>query len=483
MTLHLSPPSLVEPSAEFLEGLAALLGPRGAVVPEADDPKLREPRDRWRGRAAMVVRPESPEQTAEVLRRCAEAGVAVIPHAGGTGLVGGQLREDGPAGVLLSVERMNRVRLISPEDDAMVVEAGVILAEAQKAAETVGRLFPLSIAAEGSARIGGVLGTNAGGIQVLRYGMARDLVLGVEAALPDGSVLRGLKLLRKDNTGYDLRHLLIGSEGTLGVITAAVLRLFPRPVEVGTAFCAAPSPEAALALLHHLRERLGETVSAFELIGGTGIGFLEETGLDARCPLAEIPEWSVLTECGSGAGSEMAGRLEAALGEAMERGLVTDAALAQSEGQRAAMWKLRETLPEANRKVGAVSNHDVSVPMSRVARFLDEAEAAVQAVAPGVRINCFGHFGDGNLHWNVFPERGRRAADYADRRDAIKRAVHDLVDAHGGSISAEHGLGRLKPKDFARYGDPAKIAAMRAIKAALDPRGVMNPGAVLPPLG
>lgn len=475
----MTPPPLSVPSAAFLDDLRALLGPKGALDPGADEPRLREPRDRWRGRAALLVRPETPEQTAEVLRRCAAAGVAVIPHAGGTGLVGGQLRPEGPPGVLLSVDRMTRIRRLAPEDDAMIVEAGVILADAQKAAESVGRLFPLSIAAEGSARIGGVLGTNAGGIQVLRYGMARDLVLGIEAALPDGSVLHGLKLLRKDNTGYDLRHLLIGSEGTLGVITAAALRLFPRAADTATAWCAVPSPAAALSLLHRLRDRLGETVSAFELISATGIAFCAEHGLEVRCPLDPVPAWSVLTECGSGQGAGMRDRLEAALAEALEAGEITDAALAGSEAQRAQMWKLRETLPEGNRRVGAVSSHDVSVPMSRAAEFLDRAEPAVQAVAPGVRINVFGHFGDGNLHWNVFPAKGGARADHEAQRGAIKRVVHDLVDAVGGSISAEHGIGRLKPDELVRYGDPAKLAAMRAIKAALDPAGVMNPGAVL----
>jgi len=472
---------LAAPSAAFLDGLRELLGPKGAQDPEPEDPRLSEPRDRWRGSAAMIVRPASTEETAEVVRRCAEAGVAITPYSGGTGLVGGQLRPETPGGapgLLLSTDRMNRVRLSAPEDDAVVVEAGVTLSGAQEAAEKAGRLFPLSIASEGTARIGGVLSTNAGGLAVLRYGMARDLVLGVEAVLPDGSIHHGLKLLRKNNTGYDLRHLLIGAEGTLGVITAAALRLYPRPAEWATAFCAVPSPDAALELLHLVRERMGETVSAFELIHKTGIDFLAEHVPDARHPLDPVPEWSVLTEAASGAGSEMQARLEAALEAGFEAGLIEDAAVAQSEAQRAAFWQVRESIPEANRKVGAVSNHDVSAPMSKVADFIRAAGPAIEAAAPGTRINCFGHLGDGNLHYNVYPAPGRPKEDYDNLRPEIKRIVHDLIDAHGGSFSAEHGIGRLKVGELARYGDPAKLAAMRAIKAALDPRGIMNPGAL-----
>jgi len=312
----------------------------------------------------------------------------VIPHAGGTGLVGGQVRPEGPPGVLLSVERLNRVRRAAPEDDAIIVEAGVILAEVQRQAEAVGRLFPLSIAAEGSARIGGVLGTNAGGVQVLRYGMARDLVLGVEAALPDGSVHHGLKLLRKDNTGYDLRHLLIGSEGTLGVITAAALRLFPRPRETSTAFVAVEGPAMALDLLHRMKDALGETVSAFELIKDTGVGFALAHVPGVRAPFSPMPPWSVLVEAGGSVG--MGERLEEALAEAFEAGCAVDAVIAASEQQRQDFWRLRESLPEANRKVGSIAAHDVSAPMSRVADFIAEAEAALARAAPELRTNCFG---------------------------------------------------------------------------------------------
>ncbi len=474
-------PPIREATPEFLDGLRALLGPRGLREGDAAAPYLAEPRDRIRGKAALVVRPGSTEQVAEVVRRCAAESVGVVPYAGGTGLVGGQVRADGPAPVVLSVERLDRVRARLADDDALIVEAGAILADVQKAAEEIGRLFPLSLASEGSARIGGLLGTNAGGVSVLRYGNARDLTLGIEAVLPDGSVLHGLKTLRKDNTGYDLRHLLIGSEGTLGVITAAALKLFPRPAETATAFCAVRSPGAALELLHLMREVFGETVSAFELIGRAGLDFLAEHAPDLRLPLAQRPEWSVLTETGGSAGSEQARRMETALTRAYERGLVDDAALAASESQRAAMWRLRETIPEANRKVGAVSSHDVSVPLSRIAEFIDEGLRVVAAIDPALRVNCFGHLGDGNLHYNVFPPAGGTRADHESRREEIKRALHDLVSRFEGSCSAEHGIGRLKTADLARYADPAKLAAMRAIKSALDPKGVMNPGAVIPP--
>lgn len=467
------------PTPAFLDGLRDLLGPAGLREGGETAPYLRDQRDLADGRAAAVLRPGTVEEAAEIVRRCAEARVAIVPHAGGTGLVGGGQRPEGIEGVVVSVDRLNRVREVNPDDDVMIVEAGVILADAQAAAEAAGRLFPLSIASEGSARVGGVLGTNAGGLNVLRYGMTRELCLGVEAVLPDGSVLRSLKRLRKDNTGYDLRGLLIGSEGTLGLITAACLRLFPRPAEVQAAFVAVPSPDAALALLHRIRGAVGEQLSAFELLSGVGIGFALEHVPGTRCPVDPVPEWSVLMEVGGGEGSGVAETLEGALASAFEDGLATDGALSQSDQQRAEFWRLRESIPEGNRKVGSVASHDISLPLSRVARFCEEAPAKLREVAPDLRINPFGHLGDGNLHYNLFPAVGRRREDYVQQKGALTRIVHDLVDAHGGSISAEHGIGRVKTADLVRYGDPAKLAAMRAIKAALDPHGIMNPGAVL----
>ena len=435
---------------------------------------LEEPRGRWAGRGGLLVAPGSAEEVAAIVRACAGAGVPVVPYGGGTGLVGGQVSGDVEP-VIVSLERMDRMRSVDPIDGVIVAEAGVILQRVQEAAEAVGRLFPLAIAAQGSARIGGILATNAGGVNVLRYGNARDLCLGIEAVLPDGAILHGLSPLRKDNLGYDLRHLLIGAEGTLGIITAASLKLVPRPAATGAAMVEVASPAAALDLLNLARDRLGEAVSAFELIGRTGLDFLAETMPEVRLPLGR-PGWSALIDVGMTGDAEAA--LAGLLETAFEAGLVADGVVAQSEAQRADFWRLRESIPEANRRIGAVSSHDIAVPLGALPRFIEAAPAAIAPLG-AFRVNCFGHVGDGNLHWNVFPMPGATRADHADRRDAIKRAVHDLVHSLGGSVAAEHGVGRLKVDDVERYADPAKLAAMRAIKAALDPRGIMNPGAVI----
>ncbi len=385
----------------------------------------------------------------------------------------------GPRPVVVALERMNRIRAVLPADGAIIAEAGVILADLQAAAEDAGRLFPLSLAAQGSCRIGGNLATNAGGVQVLRYGTARDLCLGIEAVLADGSVLSGLKPLRKDNSGYDLRHLLIGSEGTLGVITAATLKLFPLPGEVVTAMLAVPSPDGAVTLMQTLRERLGDGVSAFELIAGAGIGFLAEFYPERPDPLAGRPDWRVLVEMTGPDRGGLTERAEAVLAELFEAGLATDGVLAANEAQRAHMWWMRETLPECNRRIGAIATHDISLPLSGIGRFITEAAGVVAGIDASLRINCFGHVGDGNLHYNVFPPEGGRVADYRALAGPVVTAIHDLVDAHGGSISAEHGIGRAKTGDLEKYGDRTKLAAMRAIKAALDPLGILNPGAVV----
>jgi FAD/FMN-containing dehydrogenase len=469
--------TLRDPDAAFLDGLRDLLGPAGWRAGADAEPYLVEPRGRLHGRAALVARPGSVDEVAEIVRRCAAARVAVVPYGGGTGLVGGQVMTEGPIPVVLSVERLNRVRSVDADADAMVVEAGVTLADARGVAEAADRLFPLSLASEGSCRIGGLLATNAGGVNVLRYGNARDLTLGVEAVLPDGSVMHGLKALRKDNTGYDLRHLLIGSEGTLGIITAAALRLFPRPRETATAFCAVPDPEAACALLRALRDRLGDTVSAFELMSGVGMEFLAQTLPD--CPRPPVQgRWFALVEAEGGRGARVAEALEAGLAEAFDAGLIEDAAIAQSQAQRDAFWRVREDTPEANRRIGAVASHDVSVPLAAVSRYIAEAGAAIAAIDPGLRINCFGHVGDGNLHYNVFPPAGVNRAACDAVRARVTRAAHDVADALGGSVSAEHGIGRIKTDDLRRYGDPTKLRAMAAIRAALDPAGIMNPGAL-----
>jgi len=462
---------------DTLNALFAAGLPQDALrPPEAQ--YLEEPRGRWHGKAAAVVAPFDTEGVASVIRACATTRTPVIPFGGGTGLVGGQLSDEGPAPVILSLERMRAIRALDALAGTMTVEAGAILSDVHAAAEEEGLIFPLTLASQGSARMGGLLATNAGGVNVLRYGNARDLCLGIEAVLPDGSVMHTLSGLRKNNMGYDLRHLLIGAEGTLGVITAATLRLFPKPAATGAALMVVPDPDAALGLLGLAQARVGAGLSAFEIMHRTGLDFLREVGPEVRHPFDEPPDWMCLIDLGMGPGDSPAEALETLFAEAHESGFATDGLIAQSEAQRAEFWTLRETIPLANRRIGAISSHDISVPVAAISAFIAKAPDRLARIGD-YRINCFGHLGDGNLHYNVFPRPGRSRADHEAERPAIKRAIHDLVHEMGGSISAEHGIGRLKVDDLERYGDPAKLAAMRAIKAALDPLGIMNAGAVL----
>jgi len=439
---------------------------------------LEEPRGRYAGQAGLLARPHNTEEVAALVRAAAEARVPVVPYGGGTGLVAGQVAPDGPVPLILSLEKMTAIRAVHAEENVLIAEAGAILADVQAAAADKGRLFPLSLAAEGSARIGGNLSTNAGGTGVLRYGNARDLCLGLEAVMPDGEIYRGLSRLRKDNTGYDLRHPLIGAEGTLGIITAASLKLFAQPKDTGAALFQVASPAAALSLLALARDVVGEAINAFELIHRQGFDFLAETVPEVVNPWTETPEWCVLVELGLASGASSNDALEQIFVAGVEAGLMSDGMVAQNETQRAAFWTIRETIPEANRRIGSISSHDISVPLGALADFIDEGGRRLCQLGT-FRINCFGHVGDGNLHYNVFPVPGKSRADHADQRDDIKRVVHDLVHEMGGSVSAEHGVGRLKVPDLERYNDPTKMAAMRAIKAALDPLGIMNPGAVL----
>ena len=472
--------SLNDADPAFIDLLAARL-PAGSLR-AAEQRYLEEPRGRYAGRPATVALPRTTDEVSTIVAMAAEHRVPVVPYGGGTGLVGGQIMSDGAVPLVLSLERMTAIRSVHPDENVIVAEAGTILADVQAAAEEAGRLFPLSLAAEGSARIGGVLSTNAGGTGVLRYGNARDLCLGLEAVMPDGAIWNGLTRLRKNNMGYDLRNLMIGAEGTLGVITAASLKLFARPARSGTALLVVSDPAAALALLSLARDTVGEVISAFELMHRQGLDFLAEKLPDVRQPFASPPEWVVLIELGeSGQGDPDTG-FEAIFARTMEAGLVSDGLIAQNRQQAAEFWQIREMIPEANRLIGSVSSHDISVPLSVIPEFIARGAEAIASLG-GFRINCFGHVGDGNLHYNIFPMPGRSRADHMEDRDAIKRAVHDLTDALGGSISAEHGIGRLKTQDLERYGDPVKNAAMRAIKDALDPAGIMNPGAVLPGRG
>ncbi|MBR2655539.1 MAG: FAD-binding oxidoreductase [Loktanella sp.] len=460
---------------DFVDHLRGLLD-AAAFRPDTA-PYFSEPRGRWHGQG-VVVAPADTAAVAAVVKACAAARIGIVPYSGGTGLVGGQVMPDGPAPVILSLERLNKIRAIYPSENVLVCDAGVILANVQQAAADADRLFPLSLASEGSARIGGLLATNAGGVNVLRYGNARALCLGLEVVRPDGTIWHGLTRLRKDNTGYDLRNLMIGAEGTLGLITAAALRLVPRPAQVGAALLAVASPQAALDLLALAGSQIGDGVQAFELMHRQGFDFLAEVGPDIRQPCDNIPEWSVLIDLGLPAGGNPDAALEALFAAAYEAGLVTDGVIAQSAAQRQSLWDIRENIPEANRRIGSISSHDISLPLSAVPTFIAQASVALQALGD-MRINCFGHLGDGNLHYNLFPAKGQQRGAYDAIRADAQSVIYDLVAALDGSFSAEHGVGRLKVADLEYYGDPVKLAMLRAIKDALDPLGIMNPGAVL----
>jgi len=438
-------------------------------------PFLTEPRGRWRGQG-VVVSPASVDEVSKVMKACFDARVAVVPYSGGTGLVGGQIVQDGTVPVVLSLARMASVRAVYADENVIEVDAGVILADVQAAAEHVGRLFPLSLASEGSARIGGLLATNAGGLNVIRYGNARAQCLGVEVVLADGTIWQGMNRLRKDNTGYDLRDLMIGSEGTLGIVTGASLRMMPRPAEEASALFVVPDPAAAVSLLALAGDQLGEVISGFELMHRQGFDFLDEAEIHYNRPFAQTPEWSVLMKVGMARGQNPQAALEMLFETAGD--LATDGVIAQSMQQERDLWAIRETIPEGNRRIGSISSHDISVPISCVPEFIEQGPDVIAKIGE-FRINCFGHLGDGNLHYNVFPIKGGNRADHDDQRETIKKAVHDLAHSFGGSVSAEHGIGRLKVGDLETYADPAKLAMMQAIKDALDQRGILNPGAVL----
>ncbi|SHH73359.1 FAD-binding oxidoreductase [Cognatishimia maritima] len=461
---------------DFLSALAARL-PKDTL--RAPEPRyLEEPRGRATGLAGAIALPRRVQEVSIIVKACNDHGVPLIPFGGGTGLVGGQLSDALPAPLVMSLERMNRVRSVNAQSNVIEVDAGCILADVHAAAEGAGRLFPLSLAAKGSAQIGGNLSTNAGGVNVLRYGNARDLCLGLEAVLPNGDIWQGLSPLRKDNTGYDLRNLLIGAEGTLGVITAASLKLFPQPFAHETALLVVPSPEAALDLLAMAQDMVGEAVSAFELMSRQALDFLAETMPEVRSPFTNHPDWFVLLDFGLSRAQAGNAAMETLFEAALKNGLVSDGFIASSSQQREDFWTLRESIPLANRAIGSISSHDVSLPLDCLPVFIEQGQKLVEGFG-GLRLNCFGHLGDGNLHFNAFPQKGRNKSEFSHLSAEIKSAVHDLVAQFGGSFSAEHGVGRLKTGDLLKYADPTKIAAMKAIKAALDPNGIMNPGAVL----
>lgn len=469
-----------EPSQSVLDSLKAIVGAGGWLDSVAAEPYLREPRDRIAGRAALVVRPATTQEVAAVVECCAAGRVGIVPRAGGTGLVQGQVTDASPSPIVLSVDRMRAVRDVAVADGAMTVEAGCTLADARATAAEHGQRFPLRIASEGECRIGGNLATNAGGMNVLRYGNARELCLGVEAVLADGQVWDGLSSLRKNNTGYDLRDLMIGSEGTLGIITAATLRLFPAPDETVTAWVAPTDLESAVELAARLRTEIGETLSVAELMEYTGLRFVAKHFPELRNPLAEEHDWHMLVEAESGAGGNVRARLEAVLSVALEAGLVKDAVLAENEAQRQSMYNLRESIPLANRREGAVATHDIAVPLSRVATMVAAVRHVVERHDSTLCTNIFGHLGDGNLHANVFAPAGQAADNFAHLRSNVTSDIFAAVRELDGSISAEHGVGRTrKAAAMEGRGQAVRWAAMAAIKRALDPHGILNPGAVV----
>jgi FAD/FMN-containing dehydrogenase len=473
------PARTVPPSA--IAALQDLLGPGGSLAAASDRaPFETDFRGLHRGTTPLVALPDTTERVAALVRLCAQERIAIVPQGGNTSYCGGATPNPGGSEILVSLRRLRRIRAVDAAGDSLTAEAGCVLADLQAAAAAAGRLLPMSLGSEGSATLGGIVSTNAGGTAVLRYGMMRSLVLGLEAVLPDGRVLNQLSGLRKDNTGYDLKQLFIGAEGTLGIVTAATLRLFPRPAFTATAFAALPSPAAALALLGRLRECLGETVTTFELVPRIALEFVCRHVAAARDPFASPSPWYALVEATTSADdAHFSDRFETAFADAIERQLVADAVTAKSGTQRDALWRLREAIPEAQGREGASLKHDISVEPSRLPAFMEAGRELLERLAPGARLVAYGHLGDGNLHYNLSEPAGGDGGALASRTAEIRRAVHDLVVAHGGSFSAEHGIGQSKVGELERYEDPAALDVMRAIKLALDPLGLMNPGKVL----
>jgi FAD/FMN-containing dehydrogenase len=467
----------------MLQALTQIVGEEHVLTGEAAEPYLVDWRGRYRGKAQAVVRPASTEEVAAVIRHCVDSGVPVVTVGGNTGLCGGATPDDSGQAVVLSTARLNRVRAIDTDNDTITVEAGCILQTIQEVARHAGRLFPLSLAAEGSCTIGGNLATNAGGTQVLRYGNARELTLGLEVVTAEGEIWDGLRGLRKDNTGYDLRDLFVGSEGTLGIITAATLKLYPLPVAQRTAMLAFASLEDSVTFLSRARQGFGASLTGFEVMAGPVLQAVVRLFTDQRIPFegesAESP-WFALLELSDSESAEHAeARFEDVLGQAIEDGLLLDAAIAQSVSQSKAFWHLRESIPLAEAELGKSVKHDVSIPISRIAEFVAVTNAALQEKFPGIHNVVFGHLGDGNLHYNVAPGKGQAESDILALQPQIYELVHDSVATFNGSISAEHGIGQLKVNELPRYKSELELKLMRQIKQALDPKGMLNPGKVV----
>ncbi len=464
-----------------LDRLKALVGPSGYIEGDADTLPYRTS---WRysrvGRTPLVLRPASTEETAAIVRLCAAANVAIVPQGGNTGLTFAGQPGDDMSEVVVSTQRLRRIREIDTANDTITVDAGVVLQAIQEAAANANRLFPLSLGAQGSCQIGGNISTNAGGVQVLRYGNTRSLVLGLEVVLADGRIWNGLRGLRKDNTGYDLKQLFIGGEGTLGIITGAVLRLFPKPTASETAWIAVADPAAGVALLSHMKQALGDQVSAFELMARRIVDFLLDGVPGHDDPMREKHPWYVLLDVtGQGAPGALADPLAEALAAAMEAGLVQDAIIAGSDAQAKRLWRMREDMAQAQVSAGGSISHDVSVPVSRIPAFLAATDAALEAAYPGIRNCAFGHVGDGNMHYNPAKPLDWDRDRYMAEMEPINRIVHDSVIGFGGSISAEHGIGRYRLADNHRYKSAVEIDLMRAVKRAFDPAGILNPGKLI----
>ena len=461
--------------------LETIVGPAGIVCdPERMASYLSDWRNAYRGKAALVVRPATTGEVAAVVRLCNQFQVPLVPQGGNTGLCGGSIPDASGTQVVLSLTRMTRIREVDPANETITVEAGVVLQTLQNAAADAGRLFPLSLGAEGSCTVGGNLATNAGGTAVLRYGNMRDLTLGLEVVLPDGQIWNGLRGLRKDNTGYDLKHLFIGSEGTLGIITAAVLKLYPAVCSVTTAWVALPSAEAAVELIGLVRSRCGDRLTGFELMSRQSVEFVLRHMAGCSDPFAEVHPWYVLIELSdTQPEAPLNDLLETAMGRALEQDWVTDAVLAGSEAQVAALWAMRESISEAQNHEGPSLKHDISVPVSLIAAFVQATDAHLLERFPGVRIVAYGHVGDGNLHYNISKPVGTDDESFKAQREAITEVIYDATQRFGGSISAEHGIGQAKRDAAGRYKDPLELQLMRALKTTLDPKGLMNPGKLL----
>lgn len=459
----------------LLDQLKAIVGPRGWVNDEAElEPRVTEWRGVYVGKTPLMVAPANTEEVSAVVKACHEARVGIVPQGGNTGMCGGAVPDASGTQVLLSLHRMTTIREVDVDNFSITVEAGCILEEIQKAARDCGRYFPLSLGAEGTCQIGGNLATDAGGLNVLRYGTARSLALGLEVVLADGTVLDSLRALRKDTAGYDLKHMFIGSEGTLGIITAACLRLFPDPGELQTAMVAVESAGESVGLLARLKERLADRVETFELVSDYVFGLVEKHIPDARLPFEQRWPWYVLIETAGDVDE-----LEKALGDAMENGPVLDAVIAKNSTEGARLWRLRHSISEAERQDGKALKHDISVPVSAMPAFLEQGDELLETLCPEARLVAFGHVGDGNLHYNVVLPRDLDAAAWKEEGNRVTGAIYDLVTQFGGSISAEHGIGQLKREWLSRYGRGPELELMRKLKKTLDPAGILNPGKVI----